>query len=57
MEEGAGIRKEGIDEECDEVRDGRRHQKNVVGEEDVMVQVREEDSRGKEEEGIEKVVE
>lgn len=49
MEEGAGIRKEGSDEECDEVSDGRRHQKKVVEEnEDVMVQVTEEDARGKE---------
>lgn len=32
MEEGAGIRKEGGDEECDEVSDGRRHQKKLVEE-------------------------
>lgn len=31
MEEGAGIRKGG-DEECDEVSDGRRHQKKLVEE-------------------------
>lgn len=49
MEEGAGIRKEGSDEECDEVSDGRRHQKKVMEEnEDRMVQVTEEDGRGKE---------
>lgn len=49
MEEGAGIRKGGSDEECDEVSDGRRHQKKVVEEnEDMMVQMTEENGRGKE---------
>lgn len=57
MEEGAGIRKEGGDEECDKVSDGRRHQKKLVEEkQNVMVQVTEEDGRGKKAERMEKVV-
>lgn len=54
MEEGAGIGTEGSDGECDEISDGRRHQKKMVEEkEDVMMQVTEkEDRRNGEGDGI-----